>query len=90
MEKKEVRKKLLLAASVAGLVAVATVGVPASTVYAAQVACEGVNACAGKGDCGGKGHSCAGKNACKGQGWVDVPTEELCMKIGGTIIPSAM
>ena len=66
MEKKEVRKKLLLAASVAGLVAVATVGVPASTVYAAQVACEGVNACAGKGDCGGKGHSCAGKNACKG------------------------
>ena len=83
------KKKMLLAASVAGLVAVAGMVLPASTVYAADLACSGVNACAGKGDCGGKGNSCAGKNACKGEGWVNVPTEELCTKIGGTIIPAA-
>ena len=87
MEKKA-KKKMLLAASVAGLVAVAAVALPASAVYAEDVACSGVNACAGKGDCGGKGNSCAGKNACKGQGYVSVPTEELCGKLGGTIVPA--
>ena len=80
------KKKMLLAASVAGLIAVATATLPASTVYAADVACSGVNACAGKGDCGGKGHSCAGKNACKGQGYVNVPTGDLCAKLGGTVV----
>ena len=84
------KKKMLLAASVAGLIAVAGVALPVSTVYAADVACSGVNACKGMGDCGGNASSCAGKNACKGQGWVNVPTEELCTKIGGTVVPSAM
>ena len=69
------KKKVLLAASIAGLMAVA--GVPASTGIAyAEVNCAGANACKGMGDCGGKGHSCAGQNACKGQGWVKLPSAE--------------
>jgi len=84
------RKKMLLAASVAGLLAVASSVLPASTVYAADVACEGINACAGKGECGGKGHSCAGKNACKGQGWVNVESAEVCAAQGGTVLETPM
>lgn len=77
-------KKSLLAASVAGILAVAGFGAVASTVYA-DVACSGVNGCKGKGDCGGKGASCHGTNACKGMGWVNVPTKDLCDKLGGTV-----
>ncbi len=83
MDKKS-KKKMLLAASVAGLLAM-TGTISSQAVYAADVACAGVNACKGMGDCGGKGSSCAGKNACKGQGWVSVPTQDLCKKIGGTL-----
>lgn len=77
------KKKMLLAASVAGLVAVAGLGAT-TAVYADDVNCMGVNACKGMGDCGGKASSCAGKNACKGQGWVKTSTE-VCTKIGGTV-----
>ncbi len=83
------RKKALLAASVAGLLTLVGVVSAPSQAHAADVMCSGVNACKGMGDCGGKEHSCAGKNGCKGQGWVDVPTEELCTKIGGTVLPAA-
>ena len=78
------KKKMLLAASVAGLLAVSGVALSAGNVFAADVNCAGVNACKGTGDCGGKGNSCAGKNACKGTGWVKT-SAEVCQKIGGTV-----
>ena len=81
---------MLLAASVAGLIAVAGAVLPVSAVYAEDISCSGVNACKGMGDCGGKAHSCAGQNACKGQGWVSVPSADLCAKIGGTVIQASM
>ena len=89
MAEKNSKKKMLLAASVAGLIAVAGSILPA-TVYAADVACSGVNGCKGMADCGGKAHSCAGQNACKGQGWVRVPSQDLCTKLGGTITEGMM
>ena len=78
------KKKMLIAASVAGLIATAGTGF-LSQAYAAQGElehCYGINACKGMGACGGKGNSCAGKNACKGQGYVDV-ARGSCMKIAG-------
>ena len=83
------KKKTLLAASVAGLLAVSGLALTSGAVYAADVACSGVNACKGMGDCGGKASSCAGKNACKGQGWLKFPSEDLCKKVGGTVVPEA-
>jgi uncharacterized membrane protein len=82
------KKKLLLAASVAGLMAAAgaMTANPASAGMRAtgadDVSCYGVNKCKGSGDCGGKGASCAGTNACKGQGFVMIP-EEACLKLEG-------
>lgn len=74
------KKKMLLAASVAGLVAAAmTAAAPAQ---AEDVKCYGVNKCKGTGDCGGKGSSCHGTNACKGHGWLSMP-EDVCLKIEG-------
>lgn len=81
-------KRILLAASVAGLLAVAGTLVSSNVVYAEGVPCYGINACKGTGDCGGKGHSCAGMNACKGQGYLDLPTKELCLKIQGGSLTS--
>ena len=79
------KKKMLLAASVAGILAV-TGMISSGMVYAEDgVACAGVNACKGQGACGGKDHGCAGKNACKGEGWVKVATEAACLEQGGTI-----
>ena len=78
------KKNLLLAASVAGLLATSGIAALTGTAYAKDVECSGVNACKGIGDCGGKGNSCAGKNACKGQGWLKFPSEERCKKVGGT------
>jgi hypothetical protein len=77
------KKSALIAASVAGLLALSGVSAT-TTAYAQDVHCAGVNACKGMGDCGGAGHACAGKNACKGTGWVKAPAE-LCTKIGGTV-----
>lgn len=81
------KKKMLLAASVAGLMAAALA--PAaqaemdmSHVHPDDVNCYGVNKCKGTGDCGGKGASCAGSNACKGQGFIALP-EDTCLKIQG-------
>ena len=78
------KKKMLIAASVAGLIATAGTGL-LSQAYAAQGElehCYGVNACKGMGACGGVGSSCAGKNACKGTGFVDV-AKGSCMHIQG-------
>ncbi len=83
MEKTNASKKRLLAASVAGLLAVS--GMALTQVAYADVKCAGVNKCAGTGACGGAGHSCAGKNACKGQGWVKSPSAEQCTTDGGTV-----
>ena len=77
------RKKLLVAASIAGLVAANLAS--AAPAFAEDMAlehCYGINACKGMGACGGKGSSCAGTNACKGQGLLDVP-QGTCMKIQG-------
>lgn len=82
LEKKESKKKKLIAASVAGLIAMAGSVIIPGVSYAANEHCYGINACKGIGSCGGKGHSCAGMNACKGQGYVDVP-EGTCSKIEG-------
>jgi len=78
------KKSALVAASIAGLVAAASVGM----IGQAQAAtgelehCAGINACKGTGACGGQGSSCAGTNACKGQGWVEV-AKGTCTKIQG-------
>jgi len=84
------KKKAILAASVAGLMAASMFGSPA--VKAADVeleSCYGINACKGTGACGGKGYSCAGNNACKGQGFIEVP-KGSCVKIqGGSLTPIA-
>ena len=77
------KKKALIAASVAGLIAVSgfTMVKPA---LAEDISCSGVNACSGKGQCGGKDHACAGKNACKGKGVVMV-SQAACDALGGTV-----
>lgn len=83
MKKKSAKKKMLLAASVAGLLAVTGALTGINTVYA-DIECQGANACKGQGACGGKGNSCAGKNACKGLGWVKASDAAACEKLGGT------
>lgn len=81
-------KKALVAASLAGLLAVT--GASLLNNPPAQAAgdhCYGVNKCKGTGDCGGKGHSCAGMNECKGQGWLEIDSD-TCLKIqGGRLSP---
>ena len=72
------KKNALLAASVAGLLAVTGAIMLPGTAHAEGVQCYGVNACKGTGECGGKGHSCAGKNGCKGQGWISTADEAAC------------
>lgn len=85
------KKNKMIAASVAGLLAVG--GMSVTTVASAEmgtgVACYGINACKGTGDCGGKGYSCAGKNACKGHGFINVDSADTCTKVkGGSLTPS--
>lgn len=88
MKEKATRKKTLLAASVAGILAVAGSITAPQAAFAEDVACWGINKCKGTGDCGGKGHSCHGQNTCKGQGWVGVKDEATCLKIeGGSLQP---
>jgi hypothetical protein len=83
------KKKMLLAASVAGLLAVTGIALQAGTLYAEDgVACSGVNACKGQGACAGKDHACAGKNGCKGAGWLKTDSADACTKQGGTVIPT--
>ena len=82
------KKKALLTASIAGLIAVGSVAIQTAASAEGEmmgggaVPCYGINACKGIGDCGGKGYSCAGKNACKGQGFLNMDSN-LCTKIEG-------
>ena len=90
------KKKALVAASVAGLMALAwgTVSLLGlSKAHADEAAaggeesapCYGVNACKGTGECGGKDHACAGENACKGQGWIKMPKDKCLGMEGGRL-----
>ena len=82
------KKKMLIAASIAGLMTVAASGAATTAFAADSVPCYGVNACKGTGDCGGKGYSCAGKNACKGQGFIKLPADTCSRINGGTLTAS--
>jgi len=85
------KKNKMIAASVAGLLAMGTMTVVAAHAEngAAGVPCYGVNACKGAGDCGGKGHACAGKNACKGAGFKNVADASACTTQGGSLTAKA-
>ncbi len=84
MENKISKKSKLIAASMAGLMAVGTMAILSTSAKAESetAPCYGVNACKGTGDCGGKGYSCAGKNACKGAGFIKLP-KDACTRIQG-------
>ena len=90
MEKKN-KKQALLAASVAGLLAVtgAVMLLPAAA-HAEEVPCYGANACKGTGACHGEKNGCAGQNACKGQGYLKVESKDACLAMqGGSLTPPA-
>ena len=82
----DVKKRVVLAASVAGLLAAVSLSQRAMAEMdkptSDNVPCYGINKCKGMGECGGKGHSCSGKNECAGQGYVEL-SKEKCMKIQG-------
>ncbi len=83
------KKKALIAASIAGLMAVASsTAVAIAAEDSAAKPCYGINACKGTGDCGGKNYSCAGKNACKGQGFIKLPSD-MCTRINGGSLTTA-
>ena len=86
----DVKKRALVAASVAGLLAAGLFGL-GSRAQANEnegeeaddhTPCYGINKCKGVGACGGAGHSCAGQNACKGQGYLELE-KDACLKIEG-------
>ena len=86
------KKRALIAASVAGLMAAGTVAAAARSAQAAdegkEVPCYGINKCKGTGECGGKGHSCAGKNDCGGKGYINLSKED-CLRIkDGSLTPA--
>lgn len=84
------QKKMLVAASIAGLLAAAaSIQAPVAQAAGENAACYGINACKGAGACGGQGHSCAGQNACKGAGFLEVP-KDLCTKIAGGRLTEAV
>ena len=80
----EVKQRVLLAASVAGLLA----GFSAGAAHAhegdasGKVPCYGINKCKGTGACGGAGHSCHGANECKAQGYLLIE-KDTCLNIEG-------
>ncbi len=88
MEKSKNKKQMLLAASVAGLLAMTGALVLPATAHAEDVSCYGVNACKGTGACKGQANECAGKNACKGAGFINVQSNEACLGMqGGSLTP---
>lgn len=91
-------QRVLVAASVAGLLAAA--GSVVRTAHAQEtmtgggsegmVSCYVPSSCSGKGDCGGKGHSCAGQNGCEGKGYVKLELDEnTCLRIQGGRLTAA-
>ncbi|MSR77212.1 MAG: hypothetical protein EXS63_03150 [Candidatus Omnitrophica bacterium] len=95
-ESQKTKKYAMLAASIAGIMAVCgTVSLAYADDMAMDskdgVSCYGVNACKGQGACGGKGHGCAGENSCKGKGWIKAENKEACLKMeGGSLKPTAI
>ena len=83
------KKKMLVAASIAGLMTVAASAAASPVLVVEAVPCYGINACKGTGDCGGKGYSCAGKNACKGQGFIKLQAD-MCTRINGGTLTAAV
>ena len=83
------KKRMIIAASVAGLIAATGAAFTQSAQAEDKVACYGVNACKGTGECGGKGHSCAGKNACKGAGVVMMAKDACLGTQGGRLTEEA-
>jgi len=84
------KKRAMIAASVAGLLAAVSV-IGATTAQAEdKVPCYGINKCKGEGACGSKdGNACAGKNACKTKGFLKLSKDD-CLKInGGSLTPAA-
>ena len=84
------KKRALIAASVAGLIAAGTAAATqsAQAADAGKVPCYGINKCKGTGDCGGKGHGCAGKNACEGKGYINLSKDD-CLRIKGGSLTEA-
>ena len=79
------RTRLLLAASLAGVLASPLVSAPNEAKAGKEsksVHCYGVNKCKGVGDCGTQGNSCHGTNACKRQGFIEMD-EATCLKLDG-------
>lgn len=85
MADKKINKKMLVALSVAGLVAASLTAVTPAHAEDTTEACYGVNSCKGAGACGGADHACAGKNACKGQGWIKVAKGTCTSMEGGRL-----
>ena len=83
MEKMNNKKQVLLAASVAGLIAMTGAMILPATAHAEEVPCYGVNACKGTGACKGQANECAGKNACKGTGFIKVESKDACLGMQG-------
>jgi uncharacterized membrane protein len=83
--------RLLLVSAVAGVLAVGSLAGPAGAAEgekAEKVKCYGANACKGQGGCAGAKNTCAGHNGCKGQGFVEVDSQEACLKMaGGRLTP---
>ena len=82
----DLKKQALVAASIAGLLALAETASAqhehGASADGEDAPCYGINKCKGTGDCGGKGRSCAGTNACTGQGYLELD-KETCLKIEG-------
>ena len=83
MEKSKNTKQVLLAASVAGLLAMTGAMLVPAIAHAEEVPCYGVNACKGTGACKGDMNECAGKNACKGEGFIKVESKDACLGMQG-------
>ena len=81
------KKRVLISAAMAGLMATAGVGCDdKKTAESTEVGkCLGVNSCKGKADCHGHGNSCGGQNSCKGKGWKKMQKDE-CIAQNGEFI----
>jgi len=72
---------IALATAAAAMFAVASV--PVAHASDSTVKCMGVNACKGKSSCASASNSCKGQYSCKGQGFVEVPSKDVCDQLGG-------
>jgi len=61
-------------------------GTFATSAFAADVKCGGVNACKGQSACKGGASPGKGQNACKGQGWSAAADAKACTDQGGKVL----